>query len=60
MLVGLKKTAEAIEDNPNKTIVNLSSQTLSLDEIEVLKLGLRHGLATRPNQFEIMAIAEDV
>ena len=28
--------------------------------MEVLKLGLRHGLATRPNNFEIMSVAEDV
>ena len=59
-LVELRKTAKAIEVNPNETIVNLSGWTLSLDEIEVLQLGLRHGLATRPNQFEIMVIADVV
>ena len=44
----------------NDTIINLSGRTLSSDEIDVFKLGLRHGLATRPNQFEIMAVSEDV
>ena len=49
-----------IEENPNDTIINLSGRTLSPHEIDVLKLGLRHGLATRPNQFEIMAVSEDI
>ena len=47
-------------DNPNETIVNLTRHILSPDEFDVLKLGLRNGLATRPNKFEIMAVAEDV
>ena len=59
-LIELKQTADAIEENPNDTIINLSGRTLSSDEINVLKLGLRHGIATRPNQFEIMAVSEDV
>ena len=59
-LIELKQTADAIEENPNDTIINLSGRTLSPDEINVLKLGLRHGIATRPNQFEIMAVSEDV
>ena len=51
---------DGITDNPNETIVNLTNHSLSSDELEVLKLGLRYGLATRPNQLEIMAVAEDV
>ena len=47
-------------DNPNETIVNLTRHILSPDELDVLKLGLGYGLATRPNKFEIMAVAEDV
>ena len=47
-------------DNPNERIVNLTRHILSPDEFDVLKLGLRNGLATRPNKFEIMAVAEDV
>ena len=45
-LIELKQTADAIEENPNDTIINLSGRTLSSDEIDVLKLGLRHGLAS--------------
>ena len=44
-LIELKKTADAIEENLNDTITNLSGRTLSHD---VLRLGLGHGLATRP------------
>ena len=46
--------------NPNETIVNLTNYTLSPDELDVLKLGLRYGLAIRPHKFEITALAEDV
>ena len=62
VLLELKRTSEGIMDNPNETIVNLTRHILSPDELDVLKLGLRYiyGLATRPNKFEIMAVAEDV
>ena len=60
VLLELKRTSEGIMDNPNETIVNLTNHILSPDELDVLKLGLRYGLATRPNKFEIMAVAEDV
>ena len=60
VLIELKRTSDGITDNPNETIVNLTNHSLSSDELEVLKLGLRYGLATRPNQLEIMAVAEDV
>ena len=56
----LKRTSDGITENPNETIVNLTNYSLSSDELDVLKLGLRYGLATRPNQLEIMAMAEDV
>ena len=59
-LVSLKHSAEGLEENPNDTIVNLTGQLLSDEQMEVLKLGLRYGLATRPNHFEIMSVAEDV
>ena len=52
--------SDGITDNPNETIVNLTNHSLSSNELEVLKLGLRYGLATRPNQLDIMAVAEDV
>ena len=59
-LIELKRTSDGIADNPNETIVNLTGETLTIEQIGVLKLGLRYGLATRPNQFEIMSVAENV
>ena len=41
-------------------MLNLAGQPLDDDQIDVLKLGLRYGLATRPNHLEIMSFAEDV
>ena len=45
-------TANWILDNPNETIITLTEQSLSPDELD--------GLATRPNHFEIMAVTKDV
>ena len=59
VLIELKRASYGITD-PNETIVSLTKHSLSSDELEVLKFGLRYGLATRPNQLEIMAVAEDV
>ena len=59
-LIELKRTADEIEDNPNETILNLTGHPLSPDQINALNLGLRYGLPTKPNHFEIMAVAEDV
>ena len=58
--IQLKITANGIQDNPNETTLNLTGRPLSIDQINVLKLGLRNGLATRPSHFEIMSMAEDV
>ena len=38
----------------------LERSVLSPDELDVLKLGLKYGLASQPNKFEIMAVAEDI
>ena len=46
--------------NPNEVIVNLSGKELSAEQIEILRLGLKHGLATRPNSLEMMAVSEDI
>ena len=47
-LIDLKKTADAIDENPNDTVVNLSSLNLSIvGQLEVLKLRLRPGIATK-------------
>ena len=52
--IELKNISAGIQENPNEPIVDLTGQPLTSDELSVLKLGLRHGLATRPNQLEIM------
>ena len=39
---------------------NLVHRTRASDSSSSQLLGLRYGLATRPNQLEIMAVAEDV
>ena len=41
-------------------IVNLSGQILTPEQTEVLILGLRDGLATRPNSLEMMGVSEDI
>ena len=51
-LLDMKSVAEKLETNPNETIVNLSGLELTSDQVELLRLGLRHGLATRPNNLE--------
>ena len=40
--------------------VNLSRKLLSTEQIQILKLGFRHGLATRANSIEMMAVSEDI
>ena len=60
-LLHMKTIAEKLEEsNSNEVIVNLSGQELTSEQVEVLKLGLRHGLATRPNSLEMMAVSEDL
>jgi hypothetical protein len=41
-------------------ILNLTGHNLSDEQIDVLKLGLRHGFATRPNELEMLSVAEDI
>ena len=60
VLTALKRTSDGITENPNEIIVNLTNHSLSSDELNVLKLGLRYGLATRSNQLEIKAVDENV
>ena len=46
--------------NPNKTIWNFSSHTLSNEEHDTLKFGLKHGLARAPSEDDILASAESL
>ena len=59
-LLDMKTASERLETNPNEVIVNLSGKPLTTEQIGILKLGLRHGLATRPNSLEMMAVSEDI
>ena len=56
----MKKTIDGLETNPNETILNLSGEELSEEQIDILKMGLRHGLATHPNKLDMMSISEDL
>ena len=56
----MKTAADKLENNPNEVIVNLFGQKLTPEQTEVLILGLRHGLPTRPNSLEMMAVSEDI
>ena len=47
-------------ENPHKLITNLSGYELSSKEIKILKLGLRHGVATCPVESEMIVILEDI
>ena len=55
-----ERTHNGIYTNPNVTITNLSSRILTNDEHEVLKYGLKHGIATKPRENDIFALAEDI
>ena len=58
-LLDMKTASERLETNPNEVIANLSGKPLTTEQIEILKLGLRHGLATRPNSLQKIAVSED-
>ena len=59
-LLNEKSKVEGTTENPNKTIWNFSSQELTNDEYETLRYGLRHGIAKKPDDNEILASAEAV
>ena len=46
--------------NPNQTIWNFTSQHLSEEEESALRFGLKHGIANRPDDNEILASAESL
>ena len=59
-LIKEKKKGNNIHENPNPVVTNLSSHDLSNEELSILKFGLKHGLATRPNESNILPYAEDI
>jgi hypothetical protein len=49
-----------IDSNPNNNINNLAREDLTAEEEHVLRFGLKHGLATRPKESNIIASAESI
>ena len=46
------------KNNPNNLITNLTDETLTKEETDVLMLGLNHGIALRPREDEILPVIE--
>ena len=59
-LLNEKAQIEGTLQNPNQTIWNFSSHVLTNEEESTLKYGLKHGIAKRPNEDDILASAEAV
>ena len=59
-LIFEKKMEDGLHNNPNDLITNLTSRVISDIQVEILKCGLKHGIATRPNEPEMMVIAENI
>ena len=55
-----KQQEDGIKENPNNTIWNLTSRTLSNDEYQVLRYGVNHGLASHQKETDILANAESI
>ena len=58
-----KQLKDGIKPNPNSLMIlitNLAGLTLTVEETEVLMFGLKHGLATRPKETEIVVIVESI
>ena len=53
-----KAVREGTTRNPNKLITNLTEIELTKEEIEVLTLGLNHGVALRPREEDILPAIE--
>ena len=49
---------DGIQQNPKQTIWNFSSRVLSNEEYTLLQFGLKHGLAIKPKENDILASAE--
>ena len=55
-----KNKENKIQENLNPVATNLSSHDLSNEELSILKFGLKHGLATRPNESNILSYTKDI
>ena len=59
-LIVEKNMQDGLQNNPNNLINNLTGKTLSYTETEILKYGLKHGIATRPSEEEVIVIAANI
>ena len=59
-LIVNKRIRDGVKQNPNALITNLTGNELSPDEVEILNLGIRYGIATRPTEEEMVCVMEDV
>ena len=55
-----KRIQEGLHNNPNDLITNFTNVILSNNKIEILKYGLKHDLAIRPKESEMIVIMEDI
>ena len=53
-----KAMRDGVHKNPNEVITNLTGEVLSKEEIDVLTLGLKHGIAMRPKEDEMIPVTE--
>jgi hypothetical protein len=54
------KILTGLTNNPNDIITNLTGDTITKEEESILRFGLKHGLATRPKESDIIATAESI
>ena len=59
-LIFEKKMKDGLHNNPNDLITNLTKRIRSDVAVEILKCGLKHGMATRPSETEIIVIVENI
>ena len=59
-LLAEKQMKNGIQPNPNKLVLNLTGVELTNEQYSALQFGLKHGIATRPRESDLIASAESV
>ncbi|MEO0683799.1 MAG: hypothetical protein AAFY76_01795 [Cyanobacteria bacterium J06649_11] len=59
-LIVNKHIIDGIKPNPNTLVTNLTDFELTVEELEVLNLGLKHGILLRPQEAEMFSVVEDI
>ena len=49
-----------LRQNPNEIVTNLTGDTITTEHESNLRFGLKHGLATRPKESDVIAPAESI